>query len=329
MSKKFVITIDTEADNQWDVSHGISTENSLYLPRFQELCERYGFVPTWLTNWEMCQDDRFVRYMKPKNDSGLCEIGMHLHAWNNPPEFPLEAATDQRAYLIEYPDNQMAAKIDALLDALRNGFESPITSHRSGRWALDGRYAELLAERGFVVDCSVTPHMSWVGAPGQTGMPGSDYSSSPEAPYELCPGLLEVPMTIRRTNRFAFDAVCEPKDVLRQGKRLLMGQWQWLRPSKNPSASSLTSLLRDVSKSDDAYAMFMIHSSELMPGGSPNFPDASSIERLYQVIDRTFAVAARLGFEGQGMTAFAKGYSGFRETEPKAKVNVSGKGFAR
>ena len=73
MSKKLLITIDTEADNQWDVSRGISTENTLYLPRFQELCERYGFIPTWLTNWEMCNDERFLQYMKPKNDAGLCD----------------------------------------------------------------------------------------------------------------------------------------------------------------------------------------------------------------------------------------------------------------
>lgn len=325
MNKKLLITIDTEADNQWDVSHGISTENALYLPRFQELCERYGFIPTWLTNWEMCHDGRFVQYMKPKNNSGLCEIGMHLHAWNNPPEFPIATVTDQRAYLIEYTESQMAAKIDALHNALLNSFEAPVTSHRSGRWALDERYVSLLADRGFVVDCSVTPHMSWGGAPGQTGMPGSDYSSSRESPYELCPGLLEVPMTIRRTNRFAFDAVHEPKDLLRQGKRLVLGQWQWLRPSVNLSASSLTSLLSDVSKSDDVYAMFMIHSSELMPGGSPNFPDESSIDELYRVIDRTFAAAAKLGFDGQSMTAFAKDYFCRREAKQKTSTESIGR----
>lgn len=308
MNKKLLITLDTEADNQWDVTRGITTENALYLPRFQELCERYGFVPTWLTNWEMCHDERFIRYMKPKNDSGLCEIGMHLHAWNNPPDYSLKAATDQRAYLIEYSEEQMSAKIDALLDALQGNFEMPITSHRSGRWALDERYATLLAERGFVVDCSVTPHMNWEKAPGQTGMPGTDYSSAPEVPHYLCPGLLEVPVTIRRTHRFSLDAVHEPKDVLRQGKRLLLGQWQWLRPLQNPSASALCSLLRDISASDDGYAMFMIHSSELMPGGSPSFPDHASIERLYQVIEKTFAEAERFGFEGQGMTAFAKDF---------------------
>lgn len=312
MGKKLLITIDTEADNQWNVSNGISTENTLFLPRFQELAESYGFVPTWLTNWEMCQDNRFVRYMRPKNDAGRCEIGMHLHAWNNPPEFSLEERTDQRAYLIEYPEEQMEAKVDALLGVLRDRFEADITSHRSGRWALDGRYAKLLAERGFAVDCSVTPHISWESAPGQTGLPGSDYSQASEKPYELCPGLLEVPMTIRRTHRFALDAIHGPKDVLRQGKRLVKGQWQWLRPSKNPSASALCRLLDGVVAADDEYAMFMIHSSELMPGGSPNFPNEGSIETLYMVIGKTFAHAAELGFEGQGMTAFAKerGYCG-------------------
>lgn len=308
MSKKFLITIDTEADNQWDVTKGISTENTVFLPRFQELSEKYGFVPTWLTNWEMCQDARFVEYMKPKNDAGLCEIGMHLHAWNNPPEFPLEEKTDQRAYLIEYGEEEMEAKIDVLLGALREKFDAPITSHRSGRWALDDRYAKLLAEKGFVVDCSVTPHMTWKTALGQTGMPGSDYSQAPEYPYEICEGLLEVPLTIRHTNRFAFDALREPKDLLRQAKRLVKGQRQWLRPSKNPSASALCGLLDDVVKADGDYAMFMIHSSELMPGGSPNFPNQASIEALYEVIEKTFEHAAKLRFEGQGMSEYARDF---------------------
>ena len=145
-------------------------------------------------------------------------------------------------------------------------------------------------------------------APGQTGLPGSDYSQSPEHPYELYPGLLEVPMTIRRTHRFAFDALHEPKDVLRQGKRFVKGQWQWLRPSKNPSASALRGLLDDVDSSVDTYAMFMIHSSELMPGGSPNFPDEESIDDLFAVIEKTFSHAAELGFKGQGMSGFARDY---------------------
>ena len=44
MEKKFfIITIDTESDNQWDSSKNQTTENARFIPRFQELCEKYGF----------------------------------------------------------------------------------------------------------------------------------------------------------------------------------------------------------------------------------------------------------------------------------------------
>ena len=36
------------------------------------------------------------------------------------------------------------------------------------------------------------------------------------------------------------------------------------------------------------YLMFMIHSSELMPGGSPNFTDSESIENLFKSITELF-----------------------------------------
>ena len=48
--KKFLISIDTEGDNLWNWEYGkeITTENSLFVPRFQNLCEKYGFKPTYL-----------------------------------------------------------------------------------------------------------------------------------------------------------------------------------------------------------------------------------------------------------------------------------------
>ena len=38
--------------------------------------------------------------------------------------------------------------------------------------------------------------------------------------------------------------------------------------------------------------MFMLHSSELMPGGSPTFRDAAAIEDLYVELEAVFALAA-------------------------------------
>jgi hypothetical protein len=64
--KHFIITVDTEGDNLWEYKKGppIGTENAKYLPRFQSLCEKYGFKPVYFTNYEMASSDTFVTEAK-------------------------------------------------------------------------------------------------------------------------------------------------------------------------------------------------------------------------------------------------------------------------
>ena len=51
--KPIFITVDTEGDALWSNSKAedIQTENVLWIPRFQELCEKYGFVPELPQEW--------------------------------------------------------------------------------------------------------------------------------------------------------------------------------------------------------------------------------------------------------------------------------------
>ena len=58
-----IITIDTEGDNLWGWKEGetLTTENAAFVPRFQELCEAHGFIPTYMTTYEMAMEDRWVR----------------------------------------------------------------------------------------------------------------------------------------------------------------------------------------------------------------------------------------------------------------------------
>ena len=58
----FLITIDTEGDNLWDAAAPLTTHNASFLPRFQQLCERFGFRPTWLTNYEMSQSPQYTDF---------------------------------------------------------------------------------------------------------------------------------------------------------------------------------------------------------------------------------------------------------------------------
>ena len=60
----FLVTIDTEGDNLWAAPVEATTENARCLPRFQALCERHGFKPTYLTDHEMALCDRFVEFAR-------------------------------------------------------------------------------------------------------------------------------------------------------------------------------------------------------------------------------------------------------------------------
>ncbi len=302
-NKYFIITIDTEADNQWDNNQKCTTENAKYLPRFQELAEKYEFKPVWLTTYEMANDDFYVKYMKEKQKKGLCEIGMHLHAWNNPPEYKLNKINNERDYLIEYPEDIIRKKIEAITNLLIEKFEIKPISHRSGRWTTNELYFSILEEFGYKIDCSVTPGVNWNKNLGSTGVVGSDYTKCSKNPYMIYKNILEVSVSIRNIHDFQYDKIKNFKGFLREIKYFLKGRNQWLRPDKALTKKGLIDLINLCYKDSD-YIMFMIHSSELMPGGSPNFTDNESIDKLYEIIEYIFKYCYNLGYKGITLREF-------------------------
>lgn len=141
--------------------------NTRFLPRFQALCEKYAFKPDYLTNYEMALDPAYVEFAPNVIARGAGEIGMHLHAWNSPPLAPL---TDDdwrhKPYLIEYPADQVRAKVGHMTKLLEDTFQTKMLSHRADRWTFNEYYASLLLEYGYQVDCSVTPRVNWQLSPG-------------------------------------------------------------------------------------------------------------------------------------------------------------------
>lgn len=305
--KTFIITVDTEGDNLWsyekDKDKEITTENALFLPRFQELCNEYGFKPVWLTNYEMVMSDEFVSYMKDLISQDLCEIGIHIHAWNNPPLYHLDRKYPGNDYLIEYPDDIMRKKFKETYNRLKQKFGINVKSHRSGRWAMNDKYFELLEDFGVICDCSFTPTVSWDSAPGATIPSGSDYRSVPPNAHWVGK-VLEVPMTIRNYNHFFSSG-----SLRHRIKTLVKGGRLWLRPALC-SLNEMKKLVLDVSNEDDTdYLEFMIHSSELMPGGSPYFSTASQIEKLYEEMDDLFRYVKSLGYAGETLEAYTNRHS--------------------
>jgi peptidoglycan/xylan/chitin deacetylase (PgdA/CDA1 family) len=264
---------------------------------------------------------------------GTCEIGMHLHAWDSPPLVPLTADdTLHHAYLVEFPRPVMRAKIDHMTKLLQDTFGQSPVSHRAGRWAFDEAYAELLVEHGYRVDCSVTPHVSWASKKGDpAGRGGTDYRGFPEDAYYLDlrdirrPGpspLLELPVTIVRSRHplARLGASLTGPRRLRGALRRFWPSISWLRPTGRNGADLLRIARWGLARRR-RYVEFMLHSSELMPGGSATFRTAADIERLYEDLAALFAAVSGPS-QGSTLAAFAdrhttgSGSDAFAAAEP-------------
>lgn len=292
MSKYFIITVDTEGEGGWSWHRGdkIYTRNADYVEPFQKLCDKFCFKPVYLTNYEMAMNDEFMNRITQWEKDGRCEIGIHLHAWSNPPFVELNGPYDGQDYLIEYPENVMREKFAVLYNLLTQKIGHAPVSHRAGRWAMDDRYFKILSDFGIKVDCSYTPGINWSLNKGIT-RGGSDFSSVPDCSHWI-EDILEVPMTIRQMRTIA------GQSLKQRIKNFMFRKRVWLRPA-GQSSDEMKRLISKINSEDSVdYVEFMIHSSELMPGGSPYFTTESDINKLLRSFRSVFDYASRIGYQG-------------------------------
>lgn len=298
---RFLVTIDTEGDNLWDRPREITTRNAEHLPRFQRLCETYGFKPTYLTNYEMAKSEVFQEFGGDVLQRDAGEIGMHLHAWNMPLGYHLtDDDLTNHSYLTEYGEGPIRDMVAYMTGLLAETFGERPVSHRAGRWAMNEVYASALIENGYYVDCSVTPHVSWQGHLGDpAGSGGADYRNFPDRAYFVDAGdisqpgtsqLLEVPMTIMPCPHRTINVLrsrLSPSSLLRRALTRFFPPVKWLRPNGENLDDMLAVVSWAYRKGYD-YVEFMLHSSELMAGGSRRFATESDIENLYDQMEKLF-----------------------------------------
>jgi len=165
---KLVVTIDTEADNQWDHGRPITTENVHYWSAFQTLCDRYGIIPTYLITSEIAEDKRAIDFFSPLVEVNKAEVGAHLHPWTTPPyvnQKGLAFNDEAHAFPSELPDSLLKAKLVNITRQIEDSIGKRPTSFREGRFGFDQRCAEVLSELGYQVDSSVTPLDYWNATP--------------------------------------------------------------------------------------------------------------------------------------------------------------------
>lgn len=312
MYRYFIITIDTEGDDLWTPvirSTGmrqITVANASYIARFQQLCEKYAFIPTYLVNHEMANAAVFISEARDWLKNNKCEIGMHMHAWNCPPLFDLKYKRGiHNPYAGDYPNKIMWDKLLYLTEEIEKVFGRRPTSHRGGRWYINASYIAALKKLGYEADCSITPGVSWHDQIGYK-LYGIDFRHYPNKPYyiggsnlrrKMKSGIIEIPPTIKKysyTEQLS-EAKKDPTNIKDIIKRRM-----WLRPNGH----NLSEMLRLADCGDD-YIEFMLHSSELMPGGSPSFKTHKSIENLYHDMEILFEKIAQ-SRKGISLTGYSR-----------------------
>ena len=323
---KLILTVDTEADNQWESGAELTTANLDHVPRFQALCERFEFPPTYLCTHEVITSAAFDKTLRRPARAGRAEIGAHLHPWSTPPFDPAwDEAGRARTYPSELPANLLESKLRTLTTTLGNRIGQAPTSYRAGRWGFSIAQVTLLGKLGYLVDCSVTPLVSWARDRGLKAG-GPDYTKAPLVPYPLSrrdvcfagsSKVLEVPVTIVYTSRmmrrsrplrrwFRRHRRSWPA---RAGDRFLRLAPQWFRPYPQMSADRLIAVYETASRLGVPAVEMMLHSSELMPGGSPYNRTPAAVDDLFHRLERTFAHLASCGVKGMTLTEFARSCS--------------------
>jgi hypothetical protein len=334
---KLVITVDTEADNQWDYHGTVSLANLHCLPRFQALCERFGFIATYLLASEVLQDRVAVQRLKGWQDEGVAEVGAHLEPWTTPPFMALERENPAlQLFPSLLPVSWFERKLHTLTEGITESFGRAPRSFRAARWGLGASMVGALARQGYLVDCSVTPKTSWAGTQNGPFSGGPDYRRAPARPYRLSgadvcrPGdseLLEVPMTVLYTGPLMVEGSRAARwfSLLPETpvKRLLdraVFRTKWLRISPASRRGDWRAIHRAASRSGIEVLEFMIHSSELLPGGSPLTPTERDAKTVFRCLEEMFGEYRALGVESCTLGELADGQKG-----PGDRVQGSGK----
>jgi len=298
-----VVTIDTEADNQWSHGIGISMRNVEFIPEFQSRCERSGVVPTYLLTSEMATDQFAASYFRTLVANGKAEIGTHLHPWTTPPfvDAPgLRYNDEVHAFPFQLELPLFEEKLVNLTRQVTDAVGRKPTSFRAGRFGFSPECGGVLARLGYLVDSSVTPATSWSRYRGLHGRGGPDFRRYQLQPYLMQFGgvaLMEIPVTVLVTSKLLrrlpqlllLNRILARATAPLPGRRRVTPQPLWLRPYPGTDISALRLVWSEAMRLGLPYAVLMFHSSELMPGGSPYRPTPESVTGLLDLLSSFFA----------------------------------------
>ena len=300
---RFLLTVDTEEDFDWDQplsrdSHG--TEHVPRLAKFQQFCENEGVVPIYLVDWPIANSDYAAEILKGPLATGKAEIGVQLHPWVNP---PFEEEVNQfNSFSGNLHRRLERGKFTQLRDMIEKRFGTAPLIYRAGRYGVGPNTAEILSGQGIAIDTSVRPLFDYSSAGGP------DYRSHPLHPYWIDDEhtLLELPLTssywgvLRRQGNLIYPRLWRAPAM--RGVMAKLGLLE--RVPLTPEGVSVEEAIRGIDIAlDDELPMlvFSFHSPSLRPGSTPYVRDDGDLDALYDWWRRIFAYLGQRGVKASSV----------------------------
>lgn len=329
---RVVVSLDVEEEGLFSGRYpaaGCTVRNVDLLPRLAPISRELGFPLTLLCAHAVFADPRARAVLLRMRDELGAEIGAHLHHWSTPPLPAPEDAADAAEGIADgagrpafgdpaqdpgqaprrgpqrtdrLPRELLRARLSSLLRAGRECTGAPLTSFRMGRWDLKSVVRPLLAEEGILVDSSVCPLRVFPDGP--------DHFLAPADPYWVdLPGggrLLEAPITQLPLHPALSRLWHGAGGLLPESSRqkFLDGFHFWGALSANPvwhhPRVMRWAAQRHVARGGRVLGLFW-HSSEMLPGASPNIPDQAAADALIERV-RDFLIWLRGHCPVRGVT---------------------------
>lgn len=281
--RRFLITIDTEEEFDWNAPFERSGHTTITVPmleRFQQFVEKYGIKPVYFVDYSIIENDEAASFLKQAAKGNNATIGVHLHPWVNPP-FE-EEVNDHNSFAGNLSIELEKAKIIQLRDRIeeRTGIVSKI--YRAGRYGVGQNTIAILSNLGFQIDSSVRSRFDY------SGEGGPDFHHLGSTPFWLDDRkrLLEIPLTTIFSGPF------------RQQSDMLSGIYN--RSSLANAILSKSKLLQripltpegisareakeaiDIALDDNLQILvFSFHSPSLSPGHTPYVQTEDDLHKFY------------------------------------------------
>lgn len=295
--QRFILTVDTEEEFNWDApfrrsGHGLDHVGRL--AKFQQFCEGSGVTPIYLVDYPIATSPLAAEILRSPVADGRAEIGVQLHPWVNPPHD--EQINDYNSFAGNLPRELERHKLLTLRDTIAENFGAQPRIYRAGRYGLGPSTGEILREAGIAIDTSVRARFDY-SANG-----GRNYCDHPLRPYWAGEdrALLELPLTtvftgpLRAIAHRIYPAMWRTPRMRGALAHLRLMERVPLTPEGVTAGEATRAAGVAI---DDGLPLLVtsFHSPSLSPGNTPYVRSEDDLDRLYDWWRSLFAYLARRG----------------------------------